>query len=67
MDEPLSPEQVATQLNIPERAVRDWLETGALAGVRIHGHWRVKKGDLAAFLGQPTENTDEDDAEDYGE
>lgn len=46
----LSPDDIALRLNVIPLTVRRWLKAGKLKGVKAGRQWRVREGDLAAFL-----------------
>jgi len=46
----LGAEDIAQRLNVSPITVRKWLREGRLKGVRAGRLWRVKEGDLQAFL-----------------
>jgi excisionase family DNA binding protein len=49
----LTPEQVAGRLQVTPRTIYDWLRQGRLQGIKIGRLWRVRPGDLHAFLADP--------------
>lgn len=54
----LTPEEVADRLVVSPKTIRDWLRGGRLKGVKTGKLWRVREGDLEAFLkgeGKPVE------------
>lgn len=50
----LTPAQIAERLQVNEITVHRWLRSGDLRGIKIGRIWRVKEGDLTAFLEQRT-------------
>lgn len=46
-------EEVAEHLRISLRTVLDMLRSGAIEGTRVGRQWRVRRGDLDAFLNKP--------------
>ena len=48
-----SVEQVADRLGLHVRTVRGYIREGRLAAVRIGKQYRITRGDLEAFTGQP--------------
>jgi excisionase family DNA binding protein len=50
-------EQIAEQLQVTPRIVREWLRTKRLRGLRAGRQWRVKAGDLDTFLEEPGQPT----------
>ncbi len=51
MEKLLTVQQVADQLQVRPKTVREWLKSGQLKGVKIGGRqWRVKESDLQAFV-----------------
>jgi excisionase family DNA binding protein len=46
----LTPDQVAERLHLSPLTVVDWLRQGKLRGVKLSKHWRVREGDLQAFI-----------------
>jgi excisionase family DNA binding protein len=50
MDTFYTVEQIAAQLQVTERTVREWLRTKRLRGVRAGRQWRIQERDLQAFL-----------------
>jgi excisionase family DNA binding protein len=46
----LTPEQIAEQLDVQPKTVRDWLRTGALIGIKIGKSWRVDPKDLERLI-----------------
>ena len=46
----LTPEDTAKALSVKPETVREWLRTGKLKGVKVGRLWRVREGDLEAFL-----------------
>ncbi len=46
----LTPEQIASMLQITERTVYRWLDAGQLRGVKLGRLWRIKPTDYEAFL-----------------
>jgi excisionase family DNA binding protein len=56
----LSVWEVAERLGKPEETVRRWLRSGELRGIRLarKAGWRVRQGDLRAFLDQRTPGGD---------
>jgi excisionase family DNA binding protein len=55
MDAFYTVEQIAEQLQVTPRTVREWLRTKRLRGVRAGRQWRVRTADLDAFLAEPGE------------
>jgi len=54
-DDLLTPAQIAERLQVAETTVHKWLRSGDLKGMKLgHRIWRVKEGDLEAFLEQRT-------------
>lgn len=54
-DTMLTVPDVAAQLKVPEQAVRRWLRTGQLEGIRLGGTkagWRIEPAAVARFLEQ---------------
>ena len=49
-DPVLTPEQVAKRLHISRLTVGNWLRSGKLKGLKVGRLWRVREGDLEAFL-----------------
>jgi excisionase family DNA binding protein len=47
----LTPEQVASRLQVTPRTIYDWLRNGRLRGIKIGRLWRVRPLDLDFFLG----------------
>lgn len=48
----LSPQEIASQLNITDRAVLDLINSGKLPAMRVgkgRGVWRVSQGDFNTF------------------
>lgn len=50
MDELLTPEQVADQLQVSARTVRLWLRGGDLIGIKVGKSWRVHPTDIRRLL-----------------
>src|SRR5262249_38695720 len=50
----LTPDEVAKRLKVKLRTVQEWLRTGRLAGLKLGKLWRIREGDLEAFLGTTT-------------
>lgn len=48
----LSPEQAAEAINVTPAAIREWLRTGELQGLKAGRLWRIRKNDLENFLKQ---------------
>jgi excisionase family DNA binding protein len=53
MDEPLlTVAEVASQLKVTEQSVRNWIDRGQLAAIRVGSRRvRIRRSDLDAFLG----------------
>lgn len=50
--------EVAKQLNVTDRTVRNWIETGLLPGYRLGQTYRVKETDLEEFLNKSKVNNE---------
>ncbi|MGI6209862.1 MAG: helix-turn-helix domain-containing protein, partial [Anaerolineae bacterium] len=51
MDEVLlTPADVSRRLLISDSTVRRWLQQGRLKGFKAGGQWRIRYGDLSAFM-----------------
>lgn len=51
MEKLYTPEQAAEVLQVTAAAVREWLKSGKLKGVKVAGRlWRIRESDLEAFL-----------------
>jgi excisionase family DNA binding protein len=50
MDDLLTAEQAAAILQLSVKTIKDWLRAGKLPGCKIGRFWRVKSGDLEAFI-----------------
>lgn len=46
----LTPEQIATRLQVSDQTVYNLLRSGHLRGTRIGRLWRIRSGDLESFL-----------------
>lgn len=46
-----SVEQVASELNVTTRTIRNYLKEGKLQGTKVGGQWRFSEKDIYAFLG----------------
>jgi excisionase family DNA binding protein len=49
-DEFYTIEEVARLLKVSEGAIRKWIAQGKLKGVKLGRIWRIRKGDLEAFI-----------------
>lgn len=49
MDEYLTVEQVATKLQVSERTVYNWINSGKLSASKFGDNWRVTPAELEAF------------------
>lgn len=47
-----SVEEVANELQVTTRTIRNYLKEGRLQGTKVGGQWRFSKEDLYAFIGQ---------------
>jgi excisionase family DNA binding protein len=45
-----TPEDAADMLAVTPRAIREWLRTGKLKGVKVGHLWRIRESDLEDFL-----------------
>ncbi|MBE3584431.1 MAG: helix-turn-helix domain-containing protein [Limnochordaceae bacterium] len=64
MDRLLTPEEAAEILAVSPKSIREWLRKGKLKGLRAGRLWRIREGDLEAFLDpvlQALETAPEDD------
>ena len=50
MDELLTPEQVADQLQVVAKTIRHWLRTGELIGIKIGKSWRIHPDDVRRLI-----------------
>lgn len=50
----LTTEEVARRLRVSPGAVRAWLRSGQLRGVRAGRRWRIREADLEEYLRQNT-------------
>jgi excisionase family DNA binding protein len=50
MNELLAPEQVAGQLQVSARTVRQWLRDGDLIGIKVGKSWRIHPADIRRLL-----------------
>jgi len=50
MTEFLSPDEIALELTVTPKTVRDWLRAGDLIGIKVGKSWRVHRLDLARLL-----------------
>jgi excisionase family DNA binding protein len=50
LDEVLTIKQVAEQLNVSERTVRNWIEKGYIKAYRFGLVYRIKKADFDQFV-----------------
>lgn len=48
----LTTRDVATMFAKTQDTIREWIETGKLDGVKIHGYWHVKRESALALLEQ---------------
>jgi len=48
-------EEMAEVARVSPGAVRYWIRTGRLRGVKLGRQWRIRQADAEAFLGQGTE------------
>lgn len=46
----LTADEVAAQLRVSGEAVREWCRMGKLKAVKAGRQWRIKPGDLEAYL-----------------
>jgi len=46
----LTPDEIASRLNVSLVTVGRWLREGKLKGVKAGHQWRVRESDLEAFL-----------------
>lgn len=44
--------EVAELLKVSDGAVRKWLKSGKLKGIKLGRIWRIKKSDLEEFLNE---------------
>lgn len=51
----LTPKDVAELLRVPERTVIYLAQNNQLAGTKVAGKWRFKRGDIAAYLDRQRE------------
>lgn len=50
LDEILTPEEVARELKITTRGVKDLLRAGTLNGFKIGRRWRIRRSDFVDFI-----------------
>lgn len=50
MSEVLTIKEIAEQLKVSERTVRNWIDKGDLIGYRLGGQYRVNTADLNTFI-----------------
>ncbi|HEX9869586.1 MAG TPA: helix-turn-helix domain-containing protein [Candidatus Tectomicrobia bacterium] len=48
-----SVEDTAERLGVSKWTITDWIKAGRLKGTKISKYWRVREGDLEAFLANP--------------
>ncbi|MDB1590668.1 helix-turn-helix domain-containing protein, partial [Enterococcus faecalis] len=48
----LSVEQLAQELNVTTRTIRNYLKEGKIKGTKIGGQWRFSERDIYDFLGK---------------
>ena len=48
----LNPEQIADQIGVTAKTVREWLNAGDLIGIKIGKSWRVHRRDLDRLIGE---------------
>jgi putative molybdopterin biosynthesis protein len=53
MEEVYTLEEVAKQLKVSVKTVRQWVRTDQLKGFKAGKQWRVRAGDLEAFASSP--------------
>lgn len=53
----LTTEEVAKALRVSEEAVRFWLRSGQLRGIRAGRRWRIRRADLEAYLERNTRHS----------
>lgn len=56
MSEKLTVEELAQELNVTTRTIRNYLKEGKLHGTKIGGQWRFSQEDLYAFIGHNDDN-----------
>lgn len=56
MEKYFTPEQVAEQLQVRPRTVRNWLRDGDLEGQKISNQWRISYNDLQRFISKRKED-----------
>ena len=49
----MTPQEAADRLVVSTKAVREWLRTRRLKGVKVGRLWRIRESDLEAFLVEP--------------
>jgi excisionase family DNA binding protein len=52
MEKLYTPEQAAEILAVTPRAILEWLRRGKLKGLKLGRLWRIREGDLKAFIDQ---------------
>lgn len=52
MNDMLSVNEVAKELNVTTRTIRNYLSEGKLKGVKVGGQWRFPKSELQKFFGE---------------
>jgi excisionase family DNA binding protein len=45
-----TPEEAAARMRVTQRTVYTWLRQGALRGLKAGRAWRIRDGDMQAFL-----------------
>ena len=56
MEELLTPKDVSRILQMSVYTVKDMLREGELRGIKVRNEWRVRPGDLRAYIDQHPQN-----------
>ena len=46
----LTPDEVANQLGVTGKTIREWLKSKELVGVKLGGSWKIHESDLSRFV-----------------
>lgn len=52
MNKYLTPNEIADELSVTPKTVREWLRNGQLKGIKVGSSWRVKYDDYIKFCGE---------------
>jgi len=67
MEQLLTPEQVASVLQISHYKVRDMLRDKEIKGVKVGGQWRIRPADLQEYLQRIAATTEEEQQRDQSD